>query len=178
MLSLPKAFKYCLRCGGKLVWRSKQRLGICASCRYEMYDEPKLVVTGLLIDDTYRVLLGKRARTPHRGAWGTLGGFVEVGETGEEALRREMREELDTRLGTLEYFASIPGIYPYQGVALPYLEIVFIGRGPDLRKVRADKSEITALKYFAVQDIPFARLAFASQRTALRAYRRSRLLHK
>ncbi len=123
------------------------------------------------MDDAHRVLLNRRAAEPHKGKWGTLGGFVEIGETAEAALRREIKEELHTRLGKLRYVVSVPGTYPYQGVATPYLEIAFAGRGPDLRKVRIDRKEISALRYFTLKDIPFGRLAFRSQNITLQALR-------
>ncbi len=171
MRTLSQAWKFCPRCGGDLAWRRTRRLAICASCGRELYNQPKIVVTGLLMDGAGRVLLGRRAAEPHKGKWGTLGGFVEIGESAGAALRRELKEELGIRLGALRYVTTVPGEYPYQGVVMPYLEIALAGRGPDVRAVRYDRKEISALKYFALKDVPFGRLAFRSQRITLRALR-------
>ena len=54
---------------------------------------------------------GRRARTRR---FSTLAGFVEVGEDLEEAVRREVREEVGIELGAIEYFGSQPWPFPHQ----------------------------------------------------------------
>ncbi|MEY4731414.1 MAG: pyrophosphatase [Candidatus Parcubacteria bacterium] len=171
MLSLPKAFMYCPRCAGRLQWAASRRFGTCLSCGNEIYDQPKIVVTGILHDDQGRILLVRRAKEPHKGKWDTPGGFVETGESAENALRREIKEEMGIRLGALAYVASFPGVYPYQGVGFSYLELSFSGKGPDIRRVRCDREEIAQLRYVHKEKIRFDQLAFASQRTVLRMVR-------
>lgn len=74
---------------------------------------PKLVVDGVIVDGE-RVVLIERKNPPFRGSWALPGGFVDVGETVEEATVREMREEtsLDVEVGALLGVYSDPARDP------------------------------------------------------------------
>ena len=65
----------------------------------------------MLAIDGERGLLGRQARFPP-GMWSCLAGFVEPGETFEEAVRREMFEEAGIRIGRVSYYASQPWPFP------------------------------------------------------------------
>jgi 8-oxo-dGTP diphosphatase len=75
-----------------------------------------------------RVLLVRRGRPPFQGSWALPGGFVEVGETVESAVVRELREEtgLTGRLGPLIGVYSDPGRDPRR----PTVSVVFRILGP------------------------------------------------
>ena len=68
-----------------------------------VYPERPIVGVGAIVLDGTRVLLVKRAHEPLKGEWSVPGGAVEVGETLEEAIRREVREEtcLDIEVGPI-----------------------------------------------------------------------------
>jgi mutator protein MutT len=67
------------------------------------YPERPIVGVGAIVLDGDRVLLVKRAHEPLKGEWSVPGGAVEVGETLEAAIRREVREEtcLDIEVGSI-----------------------------------------------------------------------------
>lgn len=58
-----------------------------------LYPALPLVGVGAVVWDGRRVLLERRAKPPSQGVWSLPGGLIEVGETAEEALQREVREE-------------------------------------------------------------------------------------
>jgi 8-oxo-dGTP diphosphatase len=68
-----------------------------------VYPERPIVGVGAIVLDGDRVLLVKRAHEPLKGEWSVPGGAVDVGETLEEAIRREVREEtcLDIEVGPI-----------------------------------------------------------------------------
>jgi 8-oxo-dGTP diphosphatase len=68
---------------------------------------PLLAVDCVVFDPLNRVLLIRRKNEPFAGDWALPGGFVEIGETVEEACRREVREETGVVLGTI----SLIGVY-------------------------------------------------------------------
>lgn len=75
---------------------------------------PLLAVDCVVLDPQDRVLLIRRGHEPFRGAYALPGGFVEVGETVEDACRRELMEETGVKLGklTLVGVFSDPGRDP------------------------------------------------------------------
>ena len=68
---------------------------------------PLLAVDCVVFDLSRRVLLVRRRNEPFKGEWALPGGFVEIGETVEDACRREVREETGISLGPV----SLIGVY-------------------------------------------------------------------
>jgi ADP-ribose pyrophosphatase YjhB (NUDIX family) len=65
----------------------------CAACAFVAYANSAPTASALVVDETGRVLLARRAVEPFRGRWDIPGGFLEEHEHPEDALRRELREE-------------------------------------------------------------------------------------
>lgn len=99
--------EYCQHCGHKLEVRKKDAEWYCASCSQPMYANPIPTVDALLIDEDGKVLLGRRSREPYKGRLNLPGGFMDMGETMEEAIARELKEELG--LSTSDYGKLIYG---------------------------------------------------------------------
>jgi 8-oxo-dGTP diphosphatase len=80
----------------------------------QVWNLPRLTVDALARDGSGRILLVRRGRPPFQDRWALPGGFVENGETTEEACAREAREEtgLDVEVGALAGVYSRPGRDP------------------------------------------------------------------
>ena len=90
-----KRYRFCPECALPLAEgnvEGRVRLH-CPSCGFVRYENPLPVVVAVAVDDDGRCLLIKRGIPPKKGYWGCPSGFVEVGETPEEACLRELREE-------------------------------------------------------------------------------------
>lgn len=91
---VPVDYRYCPECGVSLTegivdGRLRKH---CPQCHFVRYENPLPVVVALAVKDG-RFLLIKRAIAPKKGYWGFPSGFVESGETPEEACLRELKEE-------------------------------------------------------------------------------------
>jgi ADP-ribose pyrophosphatase YjhB (NUDIX family) len=75
-----------------------------------LYQDPKLAVAAVIERDG-RILLGRRAIDPGMGLWSFPAGYVDRGEVLEEALRREVREELALEIG----IDGLVGVYSERG---------------------------------------------------------------
>jgi NAD+ diphosphatase len=102
--------RFCANCGastnmGEAGWRRD-----CPECKAQHFPRTDPVVIMLAIDGE-RCLLGRQARFG-TGMWSCLAGFVEPGETIEEAVRRETSEEAGIICGEVNYFATQPWPFP------------------------------------------------------------------
>lgn len=82
----------------------------CPACRAEHYPRVDPVVI-MLVEHRGRLLLGRQAQYP-RGRYSALAGFVEVGETLEAAVARELDEEAGIKAHKIRYVASQPWPFP------------------------------------------------------------------
>jgi NAD+ diphosphatase len=102
--------RFCSNCGGETRvveagWRRD-----CPACKMQHFPRTDPVVIMLAIDGD-RCLLGRSGRFA-TNSWSCLAGFVEPGETIEEAVRREVREEAGIIVGEVKYFRSQPWPFP------------------------------------------------------------------
>lgn len=130
---MSSPFAYCPNCGKENPPFLNQKQLLCDNCHFEYFHNTASAVGVLLRflgQDTIRYLLIRRANQPSRGLLDVPGGFVDQGETLEQAASREFQEELGIRLGidTLEpkYFCSVPNQYFYNNVMYFTTDIFFI----------------------------------------------------
>jgi NAD+ diphosphatase len=102
--------RFCGACGGGADSREGGHFRACRDCGRLLFPriEPVVIV---LVEAQGRCLLG-RHRGAEPGAYATLAGFVEIGESLEEAVRREVSEEAGVKLGEVSYRGSQPWPFP------------------------------------------------------------------
>lgn len=112
---------------------------------------PAVAVNAIIFDLRRRVLLTKRADV---GLWCLPGGMVEIGETVEQALRREVHEEIGCEIdvGALVGVYSASNLKISPPARLPI--IVIAARCSIVRGVPALSSEVTEVDYFSPHDLP------------------------
>jgi ADP-ribose pyrophosphatase YjhB (NUDIX family) len=149
---------FCPRCGATATVAFPRSLH-CASCGYAAFFNPKPVGCALARDADGRVWLARRGHDPGRGRWSMPGGFVDLGETVETAIARELGEELCVEAAV----GALVGVYSKadNGVVVIVFEAT-------LRGTPQTTSEATEVKAFAPEEIPWDELAFATDGAALR----------
>lgn len=129
----------------------------CDRCGFIDYHNPKPGVA-ILVADGRRVLLARRAVEPAKGAWDIPGGFVEAGESAEDAVVREARKEMSVDVRVAGYLGTAPDVYGDRGVptlTLCYL-VEVVGGKPKAR------DDVASLEWVDL-DAPPERMAFAHQ---------------
>jgi ADP-ribose pyrophosphatase YjhB (NUDIX family) len=150
---------YCPRCGaGGLDVRFPRSMH-CAVCGYSVFSNPKPVAAAIPRDAQGRIWLLRRGFDPGRGLWTFPGGFVDLGESVEDAARREAQEEMliDVALGELV------GVYSRADE-----RVVLMVFDATLRGTPQTTDEATEVRAFAPGEIPWDELAFWSTAQALR----------
>lgn len=162
-------FTYCPKCAGALKIISED-LQTCTQCGFHLYNNPKATNALIIENEKGKILLAKRAIEPQIGQWDLPGGFINAGETLEESMQREAKEELGVNVTNLQYFASYTDTYLYQEVVFPTL--VFILTGKVNTAQLTAKDDISQIKFFDKNKIPFEDVAFESVTQALKDYLR------
>lgn len=108
-----KTHKFCGKCGHKTQQTQDELAVQCTHCGYRTYPVicPSIIVA---VRRGHEILLAnhKRHYSPNGGIYTTLAGFVEVGETFEQAVNREVFEETGISIKNLRYFGSQPWAFP------------------------------------------------------------------
>ena len=111
----------------------------------------------------------RRAKEPAQGKLAVPGGFVDIGETAEDALRREIKEEVNLEVESLEFLCSAPNEYHYEGVTYPVLDLVFVTRATSTDKTAA-LDGVESFCWLKPSEVDLNEIAFPSIRAALRLY--------
>jgi len=136
--------RFCGKCGTA----SQMKIGgyrrDCPACEHKIFPRTDPVVIMLTVKGD-KCLMG---RSPHfpEGWFSTLAGFVEPGETMEDAVRRETYEESGIRVGKVKYFATQPWPFPHSLMIGVHCEALS-------EKINMDESELEDCKWFTRNDV-------------------------
>jgi NAD+ diphosphatase len=111
LLAWHRRHRFCANCGAPTEARDAGHERHCAACDAHHFPRTDPVVIVRVTDAEGRLLLGRQARWPE-GRFSLLAGYVEPGETLEEAVRREVLEEAGIQLDAVSYIASQPWPFP------------------------------------------------------------------
>jgi len=111
LLSWHRRHGFCANCGARTEVADAGHERRCPACDAHHFPRTDPVVIVRVVDVDDRLLLGRQASWP-AGRFSVLAGFVEPGETLEEAVRREVQEESGVLVETAEYVASQPWPFP------------------------------------------------------------------
>ena len=130
---------FCARCGSATAMADAGYRRVCSSCRCEHFPRTDPAVI-MLVTAGDQCLLARNKRFAG-GHYSTLAGFIEPGESIEEAVRREVFEEVGIQIGDVAYFASQPWPFPAS------LMIGCFGNAKT-REIAVDGEEIVVAHWF------------------------------
>ena len=149
---------YCPRCGRSADVAFPRSI-TCPHCGYGAYYNPKPVASAIPRDEHGRIILLRRAFDPGANLWTFPGGFVDLGESVEDAAHRETREELEIDIE----LDGLVGVYSRADERV--VLVVFSARALGAPRTTQEATEVRA---FAPADLPWDELAFWSTELALR----------
>lgn len=157
--------KFCPACAAPVTRRIPEGdhlpRSVCTACGTIHYRNPKLIA-GCVPEHDGRILICRRAIEPRRGYWTVPAGFMEVGETLQQAAARECHEEALARVDVGSPLAIVHVLHAEQ------VHVLFRARLADPAFGVGEESLETTL--CDESDIPWAEIAFASVEFALRRY--------
>jgi ADP-ribose pyrophosphatase YjhB (NUDIX family) len=152
--------KFCPRCGSAAEVSFPRSLR-CASCGYGAFYNPKPVACAIPATDGGDLYLMRRGFEPSRGLWTMPGGFVDLGESVEEAAVRETKEEIGVDIE----ITALVGVYSRSTDRI--VVVVYAARAQGTPRRTAEALEVQP---FGPTTIPWHQLAFWSDGRALRDY--------
>ncbi len=152
--------KFCPRCGSAAEVAFPRSIR-CPSCGYGAFYNPKPVACAIPATDDGALYLMRRGFEPSRGLWTMPGGFVDLGESVEDAAIRETKEEIGIDIE----IARLVGVYSRSTDRI--VVVVYAARAHGTPTQTEEALEVQA---FGATTIPWDQLAFWSDGRALRDY--------
>lgn len=146
LLEWRRNHKFCSHCGHATEIHSKEYAMVCPACGYHQYPRVQPCVITIITKGDDELLLAKSAHNKSN-MYGLIAGFVEVGETLEEAVQREAFEEVGVKLKNIRYMSSQPWPFPSNLMIAFHAEY-------DSGDIQLQVEEIADARFFKFDQLP------------------------
>lgn len=130
-------FKYCPKCGSSHFEVHNEKSKHCDDCGFTYYFNSSAATVAFILNHRNELLVCRRAKEPAKGTLDLSGGFIDMNETGEEGVAREVMEETGLTVIDTEYLFSLPNTYLYSGFLVHTLDLFFLCKIADDTCLRA-----------------------------------------
>jgi mutator protein MutT len=143
---------------------------ICRQCGFHYYLNAVAAVAGFIVNANGELLLCKRAKKPQKGTFDLPGGFVDVGETAEEAVKREIKEELNLVPKSLKFLFSVPNEYLYSDFVVRTLDLFFLLEIDDFSVIKC-KDDVSDYVFLPLNEIDIDKIGLKSIKIAVEKFK-------
>lgn len=161
---------YCPKCGKATFKRHEGNEYRCLACDFTYFHNVATAVAAMIVFEE-QILLVKRAVNPGYGKLDLPGGFVDPHESVEEALKRELEEELNFNIQQSKYLFSFPNEYKFKDVVYNTCDAFFVVNLDTKRNVTIEEAELLGHVWMPLKSVPIEDLAFDSVKKAVSMYR-------
>lgn len=162
-------FRHCPKCGSEKFDKDTEKSNKCNSCGFVYFLNPSAAVAAFICDKDGRLLLCRRAKNPQKGTLDLPGGFVDKNETAEEALKRELNEELNVAVENITYLFSFPNVYRYSDFDIPTLDLFFECKIDTFASIEV-ADDVVSAEFYHLNDICLEKIGLDSIRKAVAYY--------
>jgi dihydropteroate synthase len=166
-------FNCCPACGSSDITFDDNKKFSCRKCAFTYFHNVAAAV-GAILEYDKKIVLIKRAKEPGKDKLDLPGGFVDPKESAEEAVIREVKEELKIDLKEPKYLGSYPNIYKYEDVLYHTCDLFFYYKIDSL-PTDFDRKEIKDLVVINPLEIPDDEIAFESVKMGIGIFKSSKL---
>ena len=117
--------KFCPKCSSSEFKTSGTRSLKCKSCGFHLFFNSSAAVAALVNNGNGKLMLVTRGIEPDYGKLDLPGGFIDPGETAENAIKRELMEELGMNISALKYLSSAPNEYIFSEYSVFTTDLAF-----------------------------------------------------
>lgn len=138
--------KFCGKCGNEMLEKDEERALICDSCKNVVYPKisPAIIVA---IQDKDKILLANNVLWS-KDMYSLVAGYVEIGESIEDAVIREVKEEVGLDIKNVRYYKSQP--WPFSSSMM----LGFVAEADINQELKLQETEINDAKWFGRENLP------------------------
>ena len=162
-------FKYCPVCGSSHFEINNFKSKKCQDCGFTYYFNASAANVALILNEKKELLVVRRKNNPGKGMLDLPGGFMDMNETGEEGVVREVKEETGLDAIDIQYQFSYPNTYLYSGLLVHTLDMFFKIQVKDLSHIEA-MDDAAAYYWIPLSDIHIEEFAFDSTKNGLKRF--------
>lgn len=130
-------FKFCPVCGSPHFEIHNEKSKKCADCGFVYYFNSSAATVAFILNGKGELLVCRRGKEPAKGTLDLSGGFIDMFETGEEGVAREVKEETGLVVTEAKYLFSLPNTYLYSGFLVHTLDQFFLCQVEDDHLIKA-----------------------------------------
>ncbi|MBN2635349.1 MAG: NUDIX domain-containing protein [Prolixibacteraceae bacterium] len=161
--------KFCPKCGSPKFEASGERSMKCKTCGFHLYFNSSAAVAALITDNNKKLMLVTRGIEPDYGKLDLPGGFIDPGETAEDAVRRELWEELGLKTKSLSYISSAPNEYVFSDFTVFTIDFAFEVIAESLEGLNP-MDDILEFKFYSEDEIDYREIPAPSIRKFVQDY--------
>lgn len=165
-------FKYCPKCGSDRFVENNEKSKRCTDCGFIYYFNSSSATVAVIVNQNNELLVATRAFEPAKGTFDLPGGFVDLHESLEEAMIREVKEETNLEVSELSYLFSIANVYMYSGFQVETTDAFFLCKIKDLSLLKAE-DDVANLQFISLDKLNPEQFGLTSVRKGI-----TRILNK
>jgi mutator protein MutT len=159
--------KFCPQCGSARFPATGSRSFLCEDCHFNFFANSSAAVAVLLFNTKGELLLTRRAFEPYKGMLDLPGGFIDPMESGEQAVVREIREELGIAVHSLQYFGTYPNEYVFSGFSVFTLDLAYLAKTDNLNEMKP-MDDVASFEFHKPENVDFDELPSISMKNIIK----------
>ena len=165
-------FHYCPRCGSARFAEHNDKSKQCQDCGFTFYINPSAATVAFILrkePSHWSLLVVRRGKEPAKGTLDLPGGFSDIGETSEEGVIREVREETGLKVVDVKFLFSLPNRYLYSGLMVPTMDMFYLCQVENDDEVQAMDDAAEAM-WVPLQDLSPEQFGLTSVRQGVEKF--------
>jgi len=162
-------FRYCPKCGSEEFQTDSEKSLKCNDCGFRYYVNMNAAVAAIIQNDKGEILFTIRKHEPATGMLDLPGGFVDLDETAEEAVKREILEELNLEISSMEYFGSFTNKYLFADIEYLTLDLVYICTVASFSTLQA-ADDVSGFVFRQLSEVQSREIGLASIRKVVKMF--------
>ncbi|MEG1574010.1 MAG: NUDIX domain-containing protein [Bacteroidales bacterium] len=159
-------FRFCPACGSTKFVVNNIYSKRCEECGFVYYANPKAATVALIVNKNGELLVCRRAKDPSKGTLDLPGGFTDIGESAEEGVKREVKEETGLDVTHAKYLFSKPNIYPFSGMIEHTMDLFFLCKVDSTENILAH-DDVANTEFIPIEKLNPSDFGLASIREAV-----------